>query len=513
MPFSEWATLAACAGQLGLAVLVIRAPRGSLTPPLALLCLVLFTWNAAGVIDRTGGGDAWKWVDVVTSPWTVPLGLHFFLAFVGLRRQHRILLYVTYALFGLFSLVTAVSAFVPLGGHFPWGNAWPIVYLALLLPTVGAGTGVLVRHLLEAKSAEEVVRARLLLSGLAVALAVGLTELLTGFGVRVVSLSGPGMLVVTAIMAVLTLRWGLLEDVFRRRTAIFAFSVSLMGLIGYFSVFDLISDNLALLLFATVIATLAATVVTRYVLSLVSARRERMAQLVTLGRFSQQMAHDLKNPIAAMKGAVQYLQEEARRGGDLSRQREILDLLAAQVSRLSTLVDEYHRMGRIEPRRTEVDLNAMLRQILGMQTFVERSRIHVEMDLDEGLPPVWVDRDLLGRALENIVRNAYEAMEGEGTLSVRTWQAEENIVVSIRDSGPGMDGRTREHALDEFFTTKAQGTGLGLSFARRVLEAHGGRLELRSRLGEGTEVVLRIPAGARATLRGPGLVAHEAPAG
>ncbi|RMG10459.1 MAG: two-component sensor histidine kinase, partial [Deltaproteobacteria bacterium] len=310
MPFSEWATLAACAGQLGLAVLVMRAPRGSLTPPLALLCLVLFTWNAAGVIDRTGGGDAWKWVDVVTSPWTVPLGLHFFLAFVGLRRRHRILLYVTYALFGLFSALTALSAFVPFGRGFPWGNTWPLVYLALLMPTVGAGTAVLVRHLLEAKSAEEVVRARLLLSGLAVALAVGLTELLTGFGVRVISLSGPGMLVVTAIMAVLTLRWGLLEDIFRRRTAIFAFSVSLVGLIAYFAVFDLISDNLALLLFATVIATLAATVVTRYLLSLLSARRERVAELLTLGRFSQQMAHDLKNPIAAMKGAVQYLQEE-----------------------------------------------------------------------------------------------------------------------------------------------------------------------------------------------------------
>ena len=101
-------------------------------------------------------------------------------------------------------------------------------------------------------------------------------------------------------------------------------------------------------------------------------------------------------------------------------------------------------------------------------------------------------------ALENLVRNALEAMPDGGTLVVRTERAASTdatgVVISVEDAGAGMDARTRERAFDDFYTTKATGSGLGLAFVRRVAEAHGGEVSLTSRVGVGTVVRMRLPA-------------------
>jgi signal transduction histidine kinase len=91
------------------------------------------------------------------------------------------------------------------------------------------------------------------------------------------------------------------------------------------------------------------------------------------------------------------------------------------------------------------------------------------------------------------VRNAFEAMPGGGEVIVRTGRAAEALVLSVEDNGPGMDARTRERAFDDFFTTKASGSGLGLAFVRRVTEAHGGEATIDGAAGRGTVVHLRLP--------------------
>jgi len=106
-----------------------------------------------------------------------------------------------------------------------------------------------------------------------------------------------------------------------------------------------------------------------------------------------------------------------------------------------------------------------------------------------------VDRALYESAIENVIRNAVEASKDATLVKVATEVDAQGgwFVVRVTDRGPGMDARTLERATEDFFTTKAAGSGLGLAFARRVLEAHGGTLILTSRLGEGTKVELRIP--------------------
>jgi signal transduction histidine kinase len=142
-------------------------------------------------------------------------------------------------------------------------------------------------------------------------------------------------------------------------------------------------------------------------------------------------------------------------------------------------------------------LNGLVVDVLSLQAFAGYANVKLERALAPELPPCSGDYDLLANALENLVRNAYEAMPQGGTLTVRTQREEPEgtgVVLSVEDTGEGMDARARERAFDEFFTTKASGSGLGLAFVRRVVEAHGGEVALTSREGRGTIVRLRLPA-------------------
>ncbi|MBW2459721.1 MAG: two-component system sensor histidine kinase/response regulator, partial [Deltaproteobacteria bacterium] len=131
------------------------------------------------------------------------------------------------------------------------------------------------------------------------------------------------------------------------------------------------------------------------------------------------------------------------------------------------------------------------------QQLLRGREIDITTELDRDLPSVDGDADLLTNALENVARNAVEAMPRGGELRVITKGvstsagAEARIVVT--DTGKGMDVRARERALEDFFTTKAEGSGLGLSFVARVVKAHGGVIRLDSEEGRGTTVQLQLP--------------------
>jgi two-component system sensor histidine kinase HydH len=174
-------------------------------------------------------------------------------------------------------------------------------------------------------------------------------------------------------------------------------------------------------------------------------------------------------------------------------------LIVEQAERIRAIVDKYERIGRVEPVATRVQINEVVRRVVGAQQLTATD-VRVALDLLEPLPECEADADLVASALENVVRNACEAMPRGGVLHVRTRievavAAERAVVVRIEDTGEGMDARRAERAFDEFFTTKATGSGLGLAFVRRVALAHRGSVSLASRPGEGTAVELRIPTG------------------
>ncbi len=499
MGFAADVTLLACAAVLALAILVaLRGGRSAVGPPLAFLSLDVFSWNFASLAYAESGYLGWHWLDIGTSPLSPPLALHVILSFAGRRRRLRWPLYASYGYYGLLAAASAGGAFSPRLSAFDASRAWPTVFLAGLAPTMGLALWVLGRHVRTATIAEERARAWLLLLAFGLVAVVGSTELWNLLWPAIPPLGGLATLLGVVVIVFVALRHRLLERDLPTTAAAQAVTLAALAFAGYLSAYRLLAHRSALRALVLALVTLALFAAVRRAFRGLAERRDRLERLAVLGGLSAQMAHDLKNPLAALKGAAQFLREEWAQGRRGPEQTEFVDLIGAQVERLQRVVEHYQRLGRVEPAPQPLAINDVVRGVLALQPFAARGNVAIVSELDEKLPLCEADHDLLGVALENLLRNAFEAMPTGGTVTVRTewgWDGDgETVLLTVQDTGVGMNPRTRERAERGLFTTKPTGSGLGLAFARRVAEAHGGRFWLNSAEGRGTTVRLELPA-------------------
>ncbi len=197
-----------------------------------------------------------------------------------------------------------------------------------------------------------------------------------------------------------------------------------------------------------------------------------------------------------MKGALQFLLTERHAGRSIDPHTEFLDLMLEQVGRLERTVENYQRLAKVTPEFSSGSLNDIVERVTKMQRFGWITQVELRVELAQGLPHCMMDPDLVTLALENLLRNAGEAMPQGGKVIVRTQLIDaprSAILLQVADDGPGMDVRVLERVTDEFYTTKPHGTGLGLAFVRRVAQAHGGELRLESTPGRGTSASIYLP--------------------
>src|SRR5262249_25902353 len=157
--------------------------------------------------------------------------------------------------------------------------------------------------------AVEAMRTRLVFAALAVGGLGGSSELLADAGMNVPRGGNVGVLAAACVLALVALRFQLLEHDLSSRAAAYALAIAGLAVIGYLAVFYFLQTSAAMLVLGTITVTLAAALSIRQLYAVASRRKQRMERLAVLGRFAAQMAHDLKNPLAALKGAVQYLKE------------------------------------------------------------------------------------------------------------------------------------------------------------------------------------------------------------
>lgn len=499
MILPHWPALLACVAQAMLAVLALRA-RDPLGVPLALFGADLFVWNFADLAYKVSGLPVWHVLDITASPLTPALGLHFVLLFVGRRRELGRLLLIVYALFGALSLSSALALFTPEHRPLLGTQAWSALFLTGTLAVIVLGAGLLAHYHRSTSNEGERVRVRLLLLALPLAAVFGATDLVQNFVPVVPDLASVGSAACALLMMIVTLRGRLLG---RDLTSGIALTAAVLGattVVAYLLVFRIFAANAAPLVVATATLSFAVIAATRQLAAAASTRRARASEMALMGRFSAQMAHDLKNPLAALKGAAQFLQEELKQGRSLADQAEFFEIIIDQADRLERLIGTYQRAGSLEPELARVDVGALVRDVVALQTFAT-SRTTVRVTLGDDLPACAADRDLLARALENLVKNAFEAMPEGGALTVSVdglidveLARSRRLVIRIADTGSGMNARTRERIFDDFYTTKATGSGLGLPFVKRVIEAHGGDVTLVSEVGRGSVFTLRLPA-------------------
>jgi len=470
----------------------IRGKQNPLAWVLALLCLDLFAYTSLSLVSELTDVDSWRWRERAAASLAAPLGIHLVVAFVGVRRRYRPLIVGSYAYFvGIAGLCLLTLA----DGDPLHGDSWATLMLVGMAPGFLVAALLVVRHARRERSAEERLRTYLLIGAIGLGVGGATTDLIHMSGyASMPMLASAGLTLSALVLSAAVLQFDLIEG--RSRLALLhALVIGTLGVFAQVSLFTLLGANLGLLGIATVVVFVVVIVAARPVLTAYAAHRERTAYLVTLGRLAAQMAHDVRNPLAAIRGAAQFLEQELAEG---RTDEQMLALIVEQSDRLERVIAGYHRYGRVEPERRMVDLNELVDSVLRAReaSLVPGAPIAVRRELAWDLPPCDADPDLLGGAVENLVRNACDAMPGGGTLAVRTevvrQRGQRSLRVVVCDDGEGMDPRAQERAFESFFTTKAQGTGLGLPFVQRVAEVHGGECWLESRLGEGTRVTLSV---------------------
>jgi signal transduction histidine kinase len=225
----------------------------------------------------------------------------------------------------------------------------------------------------------------------------------------------------------------------------------------------------------------------------------RTEQMVVCGELAAGLAHEIKNPIAGIKAAMQVLSEEA----DLSEEdRGVVKMVAQETVRLESLMKDFLNFAKpAKPRFEEVNVNYLVNTILAFYLKSQSistdsvNGIRITKDL-QPLPETMADPVQLQQILLNIFLNAVDSMPNGGTLNVRTSydQGPGEICIEISDTGRGISSEHVDKIFQPFFTTKPKGTGLGLAISKQLIEQHGGSIAVAGNPAGGTVFRVRIPS-------------------
>jgi signal transduction histidine kinase len=227
---------------------------------------------------------------------------------------------------------------------------------------------------------------------------------------------------------------------------------------------------------------------------------ERTQRLEAWADMARQVAHDIKNPLTPIQLAAEHaLRVNLDRARPLS---PVLDQCVAvilkQVTLLRQISAEFSSFAsQPTPRPEPTRLPELIHDVVEPYRAGLAGRIAIMVDAPDDLPDVTIDKTLFARALTNVIENALHAMPGRGTLLVESRasgvEGPRSVIVRVVDTGVGMDEESAKRLFEPYFSTKATGTGLGLTIAKRNVELNGGTIDVRSQRGTGTTVTITLP--------------------
>jgi signal transduction histidine kinase len=229
--------------------------------------------------------------------------------------------------------------------------------------------------------------------------------------------------------------------------------------------------------------------------------RERLRdRLAAVGQMAAVIAHEVKNPLAGIEVMAGLLR---RRVSDIPDAQQALSDIIKEAKMANAIVQEV--LDFVRPIRLQVERTAVADAVEGAiqlaGTKARRGSVDVTVNLPQGLPAIQADQQQLTQVFTNFLINAYEALDGRGhvTITAAPVRLEDGadgrpaVLVDVADNGPGIPADVADRIFEPFFTTKAQGSGLGLAIVRKIIDAHDGRIDLKTTPGAGTTIRVTLP--------------------
>jgi len=224
-----------------------------------------------------------------------------------------------------------------------------------------------------------------------------------------------------------------------------------------------------------------------------------MEQYTELSALAGGLAHEIKNPLSTMQLNLGLLAEEFANPQNVREQRALqkIRIIERECRRLNDILEGFLRFARVQELNLErCDLNKVIQEVVDfVAPEAARRGIELVTYFHAALPLVRLDRNLFKQAILNLVINAEEAMPEGGQIVFQTRPTSSGVELEVIDTGVGMDQEVLSRIFQPFFSTRKDGSGLGLPTTRRIVEAHGGTIRVESAVGKGTRFTISLPAG------------------
>ncbi len=228
-------------------------------------------------------------------------------------------------------------------------------------------------------------------------------------------------------------------------------------------------------------------------------QRDRLVQTERVAAWrelARRLAHELKNPLFPLQITIENLLRAREQNPEQFEDvfRESTATLLAEVANLKAIIGRFSDFSKMpQPQLQAVQINDIVRQVISLHSAQLQGTVKVAVELDEGLPAIAADPDLLHRALSNLVLNALDAMAEGGSITVRTRDLDSQVRLEVADTGSGLTREECQRLFTPYYTTKRHGTGLGLAIVQSVVSDHGGSIGVDSAPGKGTTFRIDLP--------------------
>ncbi|MCC7535649.1 MAG: hypothetical protein IT379_05525 [Deltaproteobacteria bacterium] len=488
-------SLVAALGILAVAAVVFARPgREPGAWPLAALCAIGFAWHLGDFLFATAELREARVLSAVGAALIVPTFVQFLRTVLG--RPIGAGVVALHVIGGLFALVTAGGAWSGALYEVVISPTWSIAYVVVFIPPSAVAIFAVARSAL-GPAAPERVRARGLFLGASVGLLGGLTDLAMQSGLTLPALGAVGS-IASALFFAWVLDTGVEADrALPTRSALLVVATTAAAAYVTASVASLEGGRVEAVAAAGGGTALVGLAVFRYAAARMEREALRMRSLALLGTFAAEVAHEVRNPLAAIRGEIDLAALDLPEG---SAVRDALARIDREVERLDRIVTDYHALARDRSQHAErAEIGELLREMVRLYRHLVPQDVTFRLEVPDSPITVTADPPRLRQAILNLMRNSVAAMPEGGTLTLRatpcevSGSSERRVRIEVVDTGRGISARERKRVLEPFHTTRPDGSGLGLAIVERIAREHGGSLELRSEIGRGSVFSLTIP--------------------